>query len=110
MICAGGICVATLSLVCTLSVYNGFQRLIVQLFNSFDPDLKITLVEGKTFEMNTPEIKELNTLDFIATAAAVLEENALMRNKEKQVPVTIKGVSPEYLQLINPDYIMDILY
>ncbi len=106
MICAGGICVATLSLVCTLSVYNGFQQLIASLFNSFDPDLKITLVEGKTFDVNDPEIKELKTLDFIAVAATVLEENALIRNKEKQVPVTVKGVSSEYLQLIHPDSVL----
>ena len=106
MICAGGICVATLSLVCTLSVYNGFQRLVSQLYNSFDSDLKITLVEGKTFDVNAPEIKQLKTLDFVSVAAEVLEENALIRNKEKQAAVTIKGISPEYLQLIVPDSIL----
>jgi lipoprotein-releasing system permease protein/zinc transport system substrate-binding protein len=106
MICAGGICVATLSLVCTLSVYNGFQQVISKLYNSFDPDLKITLVEGKTFDVNAPEIQQLKTLDFISVAAEVLEENALIRNKEKQAPVTVKGVSPEYLHLINPDSVL----
>ena len=106
MICAGGICVATLALVCTLSVYNGFQQLIEKLFSSFDPDLKITLVEGKTFDINAPEIQQLKTLDFIAVAAEVLEENALIRHNEKQAPVTVKGVSPEYLRLINPDSVI----
>ena len=48
-ICAGGICIATIALVCTLSVYNGFQQLITGIFSVFDPDLKITLVDGKTF-------------------------------------------------------------
>jgi ABC-type lipoprotein release transport system permease subunit len=106
MICAGGICVATLSLVCTLSVYNGFQQLIAKLFNSFDPDLRITLVEGKTFDVNEPEIQQIKTLDFVTAAAEILEENALIRNKEKQAPVTVKGVSPEYLQLISPDSVL----
>jgi len=106
MICAGGICVATLSLVVTLSVYNGFQQLIAKLYNSFDPDLKITLVEGKTFDVNAPEIRQLKTLDFVAVAAEVLEENALIRNGDKQSPVIVKGVSPEYLYLINPDSVL----
>ena len=106
MICAGGICVATLSLVCTLSVYNGFQQLITKLYNSFDPDLKIMLVEGKIFDVNTPEIRQLKTLDFVSVAAEVLEENALVRNKEKQSAVTVKGVSPEYLRLIAPDSVL----
>ncbi|MFA6884251.1 MAG: ABC transporter permease, partial [Paludibacteraceae bacterium] len=55
MICVVGICVATVALVCTLSVYNGFQQLISGLYNSFDPDLRITLVEGKTFDASLPE-------------------------------------------------------
>ncbi len=85
----------------------GVQRvLIAKLFNSFDPDIRITLVEGKTFDVNAPEIKELKTLDFIAVAATVLEENALIRNREKQAPVTVKGVSPEYLQLIHADSVL----
>jgi len=106
MICAGGICVATLSLVCTLSVYNGFQQLISKLYSSFDPDLKITLVEGKTFDVNAPEIRQLKTLDFISIAAETLEENALLRNSEKQVAVTVKGVSEEYLRLITTDSVL----
>lgn len=106
MICAGGICVATLSLVCTLSVYNGFQQLIAQLFNSFDPDIRITLAEGKTFDVNLPEIQQVKIVDFIATSAFILEENALIRNKERQVPVTVKGVNPEYLQMIPTDSIL----
>ncbi len=106
IICAGGICVATLSIVCTLSVYNGFQKLVSKLYNSFDPDLKITLVEGKTFDINAPEIQGVKTLDFISVAAEVLEENALVRNKEKQAAVTVKGVSPEYVHLITPDSVL----
>ena len=97
---------ATLALVCTLSVYNGFQQLITKLFNSFDPDLKITLVEGKTFDIHAPEIQQLKMLDFIAVAAEVLEENALIRHNEKQTPVIVKGVSPEYLHLIKPDSVI----
>lgn len=106
MICAGGICVATLALVCTLSVYNGFQELISKLYNSFDPDLKISLVEGKHFDVNASEIQQLKKLDFISVAAEVLEENALVRHKEKQTAVTVKGVSPEYLDLILTDSVL----
>lgn len=106
MICAGGICVATLALVCTLSVYNGFQNLISGVISSFDPDIKITLKEGKTFDPSTP-LQQLRSLDFIETTCQVLEENALIRHKGKQTSVTIKGVTSNYTQLVKTDSITD---
>ena len=106
MICAGGICVATLSLVCTLSVYNGFQQLISGLYNSFDPDLKITLRENKTFDINAPDIQRIKTLDFVSVAAETLEENALVKSPGKQTVATVKGVAPEYLRLISPELVL----
>ena len=45
-----GVALATLALVCTLSVFNGFQELVAGFFTSFDPELKITVKEGKVFD------------------------------------------------------------
>ena len=42
-----GVALATLALVCTLSVFNGFQDLVATFFTAFDPELKITSVNGK---------------------------------------------------------------
>lgn len=98
-ICAGGICVATLALVCVLSGYNGFQQLICGLFNSFDPDLKITLVEGKTFKVSDERIEKVKSLDFVRVSCDIMEENALIRNKDKQTMVSVKGVSDAYTEL-----------
>lgn len=107
MICAGGICVATLALVCTLSVYNGFQQLISGVITSFDPDLKITLKEGKTFDP-TEVNQSLNQISYIKVSCEVLEEIALIKNKEKQTFTTIKGVSQSYTDLIQTDSIIDV--
>lgn len=105
-ICAGGICIATIALVCTLSVYNGFQQLITGIFSVFDPDLKITLVDGKTFSPETPELQSVKSLNFIEHYCPVLEDNALIRNKERQTSTTIKGVSPNYVLMVSTDSIM----
>ncbi len=106
MICVVGICVATVALVCTLSVYNGFQQLISGLYNSFDPDLRITLVEGKTFDASLPEMKRLRNLDCVDVMAESLEENAMIRNKGKQTTITVKGVTSDYVRLIRPDSVV----
>ncbi len=43
-----GVALATLALVCTLSVFNGFQDMVASFFTAFDPQLKITVREGKS--------------------------------------------------------------
>lgn len=105
-ICAGGICVATLALVCVLSGYNGFQQLIRGLYNSFDPDIKITLVEGKTFNVHDERIERVKSMDFVRVACDVMEENALIRSKERQTMVSVKGVSGDYADLTHVSEVM----
>ena len=45
-----GVALATLALVCTLSVFNGFQDLVSTMFTAFDPEIKITAANGKVFD------------------------------------------------------------
>ncbi len=51
-ISATGVAIGTMALVVVLSVFNGFELLISDMFSAFDPDLKITLSQGKTFDLN----------------------------------------------------------
>ena len=50
-----GVALATLALVCTLSVFNGFQSLVSDYFTAFDPELKITPVTGQGFRRTGSE-------------------------------------------------------
>ena len=43
-----GIALATAALVCTLSVFNGFQSIVAEQFTAFDADIRITSASGKT--------------------------------------------------------------
>jgi lipoprotein-releasing system permease protein len=95
-ISAAGVCIGTLSLVCVLSVFNGFEGLIEQMFSAFDPDLRITLVKGKTFDATTEAFSKIRKHPSVVCFTEVIEENALLRYKEKQMPGTIKGVSKEF--------------
>ena len=54
-----GVALATLALVCTLSVFNGFQDLVKTMFTAFDPELKITSVSGKVFDAEDERIKAI---------------------------------------------------
>jgi ABC-type lipoprotein release transport system permease subunit len=105
-ISATGLGVGTMALVCVLSVFNGFESLISDMFSAFDPDLKITLTQGKTFDVNSPELSQVRKMKSVAYFTEVVEENALLRFKEKQMPATIKGVSDDFSKMTRIDSIM----
>ena len=105
-ISAAGVGVGAMVLVCVLSVFNGFEVLISDMFSSFDPDLKITLTQGKTFDVNSPEFNALRKDKSVAYFTEVVEENALLRFKDKQMPAIIKGVSNDFEKMTDIDSIM----
>jgi lipoprotein-releasing system permease protein len=88
----------TMALVIVLSVFNGFDDVIKSLFNSFDPDLKISLVEGKTFQIGHPTLKNLEAIKGIVAYSKVVEESVLLKYGEKQFPATMKGVDSNYIK------------
>ena len=95
-----GVAIGTSALILVLSVFNGFEDLVLSMYNSFDPHLKITSNEGKTF--HPEEAKNLLlTFDEIEISALVLEEKVLLKYQEKEYIATAKGVSEEYLELTN---------
>lgn len=101
-----GVALATLALVCTLSVFNGFQNLVSDCFTSFDPELKITVKQGKVFNADDERIQKIKTLPAIEVFTLSLEENAMVQYKGKQAMVTIKGVEDNFEQLTGIDSIL----
>ncbi|MBT3611799.1 MAG: FtsX-like permease family protein [Flavobacteriales bacterium] len=95
-----GIAIGTAALILVLSVFNGFENLVLSMYNSFDPHLKITSTEGKTFNPNEAKTLLL-TVEEIEISALVLEEKVLLKYQEKEYIATAKGVSEEYLELTN---------
>ena len=98
-----GVATGVTALVIVLSVFNGFDTLIKNLYSTIDAEIQIKLVEGKTFSIANPEIEKLRSLDGIAVFSEVLEENVLFRYKERQHIGMIKGVSRNYADLTGVD-------
>jgi len=106
MISVAGVTIGTMALIVVLSVFNGFEQLVVSLYNSFNPDLQITLREGKTFQETDIPLSLIKEMPGVLNLTEVLEENALMRYKDKQAIVTLKGVGEEYRQMTGVDTMM----
>ena len=101
-----GVALATLALVCTLSVFNGFQDMVAGFFTAFDPELKITVREGKVFDPLDPRIQQVRALPEIGVWTETLEENAMVQYKDRQAMAVIKGVEDNFGQLTSIDSLL----
>ncbi len=103
MISVCGIAIATMAMVCVLSVFNGFGGIVEGMFNAFDPDLKISVKEGKVFDWHTPEFEKALGVSGVQMVSESLEENALFVFDDNQSPVLMKGVSEEFRMMTDMD-------
>lgn len=101
-----GVALATLALVCTLSVFNGFQEMVAGFFTAFDPELKITVREGKVFNPQDSLVAGVRALPEIDIWTETLEENAMVQYKNRQTMVVIKGVEDNFEQLTAIDSLL----
>ncbi|MES2616445.1 MAG: FtsX-like permease family protein [Bacteroidota bacterium] len=92
--------VCTAALIIILSTMNGFEDLIFSMYNKFNPEIKITLNEGKVFNEQAilSKIKNMPAVKFITP---VLEDNAVIRHGDYQTVCTIKGVDSAYFHKTN---------
>ena len=93
-----GVCVGTMGLIIVLSVFNGFGNLVLNMYDSFDPDIVITPTTGKTFLPEQAHLSEIKKLSIVGVATSTLEENVLLRYKDRQFIATMKGVSDTYFK------------
>ena len=92
-----GVAVGTMALVIVMSVFNGLEDLIKSLFASFDAELKIEVVEGKSFLINEEWLDSIRNLEGVAVLTEVIEDNALLDYNGNQMVARIKGVSDNFL-------------
>src|SRR5258706_12844935 len=98
-----GVTIGTCALIVVLSVFNGLEELVTSLYNAIDPEIKITAAEGKTFDLKTFPLDELQRIKGIKYVAKALEENALLKYRDNQVAATVKGVSEDFLRMTRLD-------
>ena len=101
-----GVTLATIALVCTLSIFNGFQEIVTEFFTAFDPELKISAKQGKFFSVEEEKIKSLKAFPEIEVWTETLEEQALVQYKNRQTMVTIKGVTDNFQKLTSIDSLL----
>lgn len=102
-----GVAVATMALAIVMSVFNGFQGLVADLFTGFDPELRITPRLGNSIDLSEEKINKLRQSKSVAVFTPVMEGQALVTAGNIQKVIMLKGVDDNFLEQSN---ILDALY
>lgn len=102
-----GVAVATMALVVTLSVFNGFHDLVASLLTLFDPQIEIVPTKGKTAPADDPILTKIRNLPQVDVATESVEDQAMAIYKGRQAMIKVKGVEDNFSEL---SHINDILY
>ncbi len=98
--------VVTAAMICVLSVMNGFGALVEHMFSEFDPALMIVPTTGQTLRTDTEPIASLYAREDIEAVSMQLEQTALIRYKDHQLPARVMGVDDLFTRTANIDSII----
>lgn len=98
--------VVTAAMICVMSVMNGFGTLVEQMFSQFDPDIRITAQNGKSFHLSPETKDQLLALPEVNLLSESIEETALIYFEDKQTPVQLMGVDSVFDSLTGIDNII----
>jgi len=101
-----GVALATAAMACILSVFNGFEDMVAGLFTAFDPPLKVMPAQGKFMAADEPELETLKKNPKLAVYVETLEDHALIMVNNRQQMATIKGVSDNFVELIDTNRLL----
>ena len=102
------VAIATAALIIALSVYNGMEGLLRSIYGSFDAELSISPIEGKSFVLTDEMLKEINGVAGVENITEVIEDNVLLKYNESQKLVKMKGLSDNFIESSNMNpYIVD---
>lgn len=90
------IAVTTGALIIILSAMNGLTNTVANLYNTFEPDIKITAAKGKYFEANEKFLSEIKSISGVKLISQTLSDKILAKNVDKQALLTIKGVDSNF--------------
>jgi lipoprotein-releasing system permease protein len=92
-----GIAFSTAALIIVLSVFNGLGDLLRSLNSSFDPEIKIELEKGKSFEVTPAFVNDIQAIEGVKIVTEVIEDYAYVRYRDADMVITLKGVSNNFL-------------
>ena len=82
---------------------NGLTGMVANLYNVFEPDIRITTSRGKFFDDDAALLKKIRSMEGVHLVSRSLSDKALVKNVDKQALVTIKGVDENFNKVTTID-------
>ena len=105
-ISSAAVAVVTAAMICVLSVMNGFGELVERMFSEFDPELMVVPAEGQTLRTDTLPVVSLYAREDVEAVSMQLEQTALVRYKDHQMPARVMGVDSLFTRTAHIDSII----
>ena len=93
-----GMAIGTAALIVVMSVFNGIDSLIKESESSLTPAISIYPAQGKFTEQDSTLVKKISEIDGVLHVHSVIEESAVAKFKNRIQPITLKGVTEEYIE------------
>jgi lipoprotein-releasing system permease protein len=93
------IVVGAAALILVLSVFNGFEDLVKNLYKSFYSDLKITPSSGKTLIISDRQLQQLRSVKGVQALSLVVQEQAVLENGDNVASPYLKGVDSNFTKV-----------
>ena len=103
---AAAVVVVTAAMICVMSVLNGFGKVVESMFSQFDPEVKVTAKEGKWFNLNIEQRTAIDSCGLLSVVCETVEETALVRYGDHQLPARLLGVDDNFQALTHIDSII----
>jgi lipoprotein-releasing system permease protein len=91
-----GFGVGAFAMIVVLSAFNGFETLVADLINNYDPDIKITAKGKKTFVLSDNVKNKIVALEEVEGVSGCLEEKVVIKFNDRQEIARIKGVDESF--------------
>lgn len=97
IISAAGIAIGSMALVLIISVYNGFDNSIREIYESYKADFTISPQTGKTMEVTPQTLNLISLVNGVAYACPIISDNVFVKYGEKEAIATLIGIDSTYL-------------
>ncbi len=95
-VAVGAICIVTMALVSILSIYNGYEEMILAKVSDIDPPLLLREKDGKVFDLTDSKLQPILTHPQITHNAGILRTKGLLLHNGGQLVVQLQGIAPSF--------------
>lgn len=98
IVSAAGIAIGSMALILILSVYNGFDNSIREIYESCKADFTISPSKGKTLEVPPQILDKISLIEGVAYSCPIISDNIYVKYGKNEAIATVVGIDSLYFK------------